>query len=306
MAKKTFKFDKLVQQAEQQNQQSLEYIRENIEIDEEFQKFIPPLLDDEYRQLEENIKAEGCRDALIVWEREGRYILIDGHNRYNICTTYNLPFRVQIERFDDAETAKDWMINNQLGKRNVTEETKAYLRGLQYKQEKRRIGGTGANQYNKAEGASPERTAERLAEQHKVSEKTIRSDEKFADAIDRLTEDNEQLKWDLLNKKLKFSKVQLVNMADNEYLPLLGQELVKGYSFSEALRKAKSAFATEHEKPVNNENKIPEESYQQLSGQLKTDILTMLDNAIVQKDVQALASVKKMLGKLEKLIGKSL
>ena len=35
-------------------------IRETLRIDEEFEKLIPPLTDEEYRQLEENIVLEGA------------------------------------------------------------------------------------------------------------------------------------------------------------------------------------------------------------------------------------------------------
>ena len=53
----------------------------NLKIDPEFQNQIPPLTDDEYRQLEENILKEGkLLSPLIVWNNT----LVDGHNRYTI------------------------------------------------------------------------------------------------------------------------------------------------------------------------------------------------------------------------------
>lgn len=39
------------------------------------------------------------------------------------------------------------MCRNQLGRRNLTDEQKSYLRGRQYEAEKMSQGGTGANQY---------------------------------------------------------------------------------------------------------------------------------------------------------------
>ena len=51
----------------------------NLKIDPEFQNQIPPLTDDEYKQLEENILKEGkLLSPLIVWNNT----LVDGHNRY--------------------------------------------------------------------------------------------------------------------------------------------------------------------------------------------------------------------------------
>lgn len=53
----------------------------NLKIDPEFQNQIPPLTDDEYKQLEENILKEGkLLSPLIVWNNT----LVDGHNRYAI------------------------------------------------------------------------------------------------------------------------------------------------------------------------------------------------------------------------------
>ena len=69
----------------------------NLKIDPEFQNQIPPLTDDEYKQLEENILKEGkLLSPLIVWNN----ILVDGHNRYAILqkhpeiyfSTMPLPF----------------------------------------------------------------------------------------------------------------------------------------------------------------------------------------------------------------------
>ena len=53
----------------------------NLKIDPEFQSQIPPLTDDEFKQLEENILKEGkLLSSLIVWGNT----LVDGHNRYEI------------------------------------------------------------------------------------------------------------------------------------------------------------------------------------------------------------------------------
>ena len=53
----------------------------NLKIDPEFQSQIPPLTDDEFKQLEENILKEGkLISPLIVWNNT----LVDGHNRYAI------------------------------------------------------------------------------------------------------------------------------------------------------------------------------------------------------------------------------
>ena len=53
----------------------------NITINQVLQSYIDPLTASEYAALERSLLAEGCRDALVLWND----VLIDGHNRYAIC-----------------------------------------------------------------------------------------------------------------------------------------------------------------------------------------------------------------------------
>lgn len=92
-------------------------------INPEFKALIPPLSPDEYSQLEKNIIADGCREPLITWGN----ILVDGHNRYEICTKHGLPFTTVEKDFADDSAAKLWMIDNQKGRRNLTDGWKYQL-----------------------------------------------------------------------------------------------------------------------------------------------------------------------------------
>lgn len=176
----------------------------------ELKSYIPPLLADEIRQLEQNILEQGCREALIVWKKGNEFILVDGHNRHSICQKYGIDYQVEIKEFSDIEAVKDFMINNQLGKRNVTEEVKSYLRGLQYKNEKQRQGGSGSNQFSKVESLTTfQKTSEKLAQEHRVSEKTIRNDEKFVKNLETFVGNDSDLKWKILNKQALISKSDL-------------------------------------------------------------------------------------------------
>lgn len=89
-----------------------------LSIDAEFKQLIPALSEEEYQQLEQNIITEGCRDALVVWQDHNT--LIDGHNRYEICTRHNLPYRTIERAFDSREDVIVWIIQNQFGRRNLT------------------------------------------------------------------------------------------------------------------------------------------------------------------------------------------
>lgn len=92
-------------------------------IDEEFARLIPPLTKEEFAQLEENCVSEGIRDALITWNGT----LIDGHNRLKIATEHDLPFEEKEMHFKDKDEAKLWIIDNQLGKRNLIPYDKVLL-----------------------------------------------------------------------------------------------------------------------------------------------------------------------------------
>jgi ParB family chromosome partitioning protein len=84
-------------------------------IDSEFKALIPPLAPEELAQLEANILADGCRDPLVTWQG----ILIDGHNRFAICSKHGLTFQTVEREFADRQDAELWMIGNQMGRRNL-------------------------------------------------------------------------------------------------------------------------------------------------------------------------------------------
>jgi len=79
---------------------------------------IPPLSDEERNQLEQNILFKRkCRDAIILWGD----IIIDGHNRYEICVEHGIQFEIIQMDFPSRSEAKIWILDNQLGRRNLTE-----------------------------------------------------------------------------------------------------------------------------------------------------------------------------------------
>lgn len=193
-------------------------IRKNIIILEELRSLIPPLSDDEFKQLETNILEHGCQNPLQLWqvnktllniphttEDEIAYILIDGHNRYKICSAHNLPFEIYQLSFDSIKEAKDYMINLQLGRRNLSPTQIAYFRGLRYNNEKADKNenlskGQNVPSKEKAERIaenspkgqnvlSENSTAERLAEEYKVNAKTIKRDAEFAKGLEKLSPD---------------------------------------------------------------------------------------------------------------------
>ena len=109
----------------------MEEIQE-LKIDEELKNLISPLYAREFAQLEENILINGCLNPIITWKG----IIIDGHNRYNICKRHNIPFHTMELHFEDKNEIIVWMCKNQLGRRNISDETRKYLIGKLYQTEK--------------------------------------------------------------------------------------------------------------------------------------------------------------------------
>ena len=170
----------------------------NLKIDSEFQSQIPPLTDDEFKQLEENILKEGkLLSPLIVWNNT----LVDGHNRYAILQKHpEIYFSTMPLPFESRGEVLAWICKNQLGRRNLTPEQKKFLIGKQYSVEHRKPGGNGNNQYTATTQEAvqeelcqidtiPPTSAEasirkQIAERNNVSESYVARSEKFMRGVE--------------------------------------------------------------------------------------------------------------------------
>lgn len=160
-----------------------------ITIDHVFAGYIPSLSDEELSQLEANlVESGGARDPLVVWRNGGKDILMDGHNRYEICTRLDLPYEVEPLEFASRDEAADWIDRNQLGRRNLSRQDYKLLLGRRYNRAKKSVGGDGTNQHSEQCGqtARKARTAEKLAKEHGVDEKTVRRAGQFQAAAGKL------------------------------------------------------------------------------------------------------------------------
>lgn len=155
-----------------------------VRIDEDFRKMLPQLAAEELAELEASILSEGIREPLVVWRETG--ILIDGHNRLKIAEKHDLPYQTQELAFADREAVRDWIINNQLGRRNLTPEAFALLLGMKYNREKQQ--GKRTDLTSAQSGQKSKETSERIAEEHKVSKNTVRRAGKFAEDLEAVEE----------------------------------------------------------------------------------------------------------------------
>ena len=191
----------------------------NILIDSEFQALIPPLSAEERAQLEANLLADGCRDPLVVWVQpapapgahkcyahdeskcdlvpeddvwhcrhcehnpaQQDYVLIDGHNRYEICTRNGIEYGIEEMLFDSREAVMDWMDANQLGRRNITPDQFTLLLGRRYNRAKKAHGGDRKTSESRDQ-IEPLKTADKLAAEHGVSPATVKRAGQYAEAV---------------------------------------------------------------------------------------------------------------------------
>lgn len=93
-----------------------------MKIDPEFRDLIPPLSDEERAGLEADIVRDGrATTPLVVWNSPDGFVLLDGHNRYEICCKHKLPHtRTDApEWVNTRDDAMLWIIDNQANRRNL-------------------------------------------------------------------------------------------------------------------------------------------------------------------------------------------
>ena len=140
-----------------------------LRVDHEFETKIPPLTEEEFRNLEQSILAAGeMYSPIIVWNGT----VVDGHNRYNILKKHpELKYSVKEMEFANRGEALNWICRNQLGRRNLTPMQKKYLIGLQYKAQKMSHGGDrrkASESNDKNNHLKQETTRQRLAKEPEV------------------------------------------------------------------------------------------------------------------------------------------
>ena len=206
---------------------------QHLTIDPEFQGTIPPLQEEELKQLEENILTDGVViNPLIVWDG----VIVDGHNRYRILQKHpEIQFTTYEKKFPDRYAAIAWICKNQLGRRNLTPQQFKYLIGLQYEAEKCSSNYNG-NRFTSLDKSrcvqnehtyKPERTAERIARENNLSGSYVRRAEHFAKGVDAAEKVAPGIKQEILSGSIKPTEkaVAAIAKAPPEERPALVQQL---------------------------------------------------------------------------------
>ena len=262
-------------------------------IDPEFRDKIPPLTEDEFSLLEENILSDGAVfSPLIVWDGT----ILDGHNRYEIIQKHpELTYAVHKLSFANRYEALSWICKNQLGRRNLTPQQKKYLIGQRYEAEKQADAFHG-NQHTASDESGADKkcphqnsrhvTQSRIAKETNTSASYVREAGTFAKGVDAAEEALPGIKQEILTGTIKptASAVAAVAKADPEERLRLAADLKK--SKDDKGKKTRPAY---HKAPPTTSRKAEMQRIAEISAEMERDkapsteenVLCSLDGEIV-------------------------
>ncbi len=262
-------------------------------IDPEFRDKIPPLTEDEFTLLEENILSDGAVfSPLIVWDGT----ILDGHNRYEIIQKHpELTYAVHKVSFANRYEAISWICKHQLGRRNLTPQQKKYLIGQRYEAEKQADAFHG-NQHTLSDESGADKkcphqnsrhvTQSRIAKETNTSASYVREAGTFAKGVDAAEEALPGIKQEILTGTIKptASAVAAVAKADPEERLRLAADLKK--SKDDKGKKTRPAY---HKAPPTTSRKAEMQRIAEISAEMERDkapsteenVLCSLDGEIV-------------------------
>lgn len=179
----------------------------DLTVDKEFEELLPVLLPEELENLENGILQHGMLDPIKIWQEPdtGKWIIIDGHNRYNILKKHNIDWHYWqdykiMDELETREDVKQWMLEQQLGRRNLSDAEKyeivqKFKSVFQKKaKENQSLGGKGLANLPKVD------TRKEMSKAVGVSEGTYRK----LDYI--MQSDNEEIKQQVREKNISIEK----------------------------------------------------------------------------------------------------
>jgi len=198
-----------------------------LKIDETIRRVLMPLRDDERALLEQSVIAEGIRDPLVAWNRNGEYVLLDGHHRYQLAHKHGLTFSTIGLQFNSYEEAIQWVLQNQLARRNLTDEQRTIVIGRYYNMLKR----APHRPADKGDKLSPlaesGKTAEQVATVFGVDSRTVYRAAEFADAFEQLESVSPDAARRVESGEVKDAKTMLPKI-EPDLLPKVAERIARG------------------------------------------------------------------------------
>ena len=169
---------KPVENIEEETEKIAASITAEFRIDPEFKSLMPPLDAVARRELKLRLQKEGCRDKLVVCKLDDQYVLLDGHNRYEICKGEEpeISFETTEISISNRTDAKIWIVKNQKGRRNLNESQRAMLAvtlEALYAEEAKHRQGTRTDLGQKLDKREAGRSAKKAADDMGVSHQTV-------------------------------------------------------------------------------------------------------------------------------------
>lgn len=223
----------------------------DLTVDKEFEDLLPVLTPEESEKLENSILQYGMLDPIKIWQEPDtdEWIIIDGHNRYNILIKHNIEWHYWqdykiMDELKTREDVKQWMLEQQLGRRNLTE-TERYEIVQKFKdffqkkaKENQSSGGKGLTNLSKVN------TRKEMAKATGVSEGTYNKLDKI------MQSDNEEIKQKVREKELSIDKAyQMVKNQNPTEKELItpGQKIIEFDKRMNEIDREISSLRTERE-----------------------------------------------------------
>lgn len=187
----------------------------DIKINYDFENLLPKQTADQFRQMEENMIAEGgAHDPLIIWD--GHDVLLDGHHRMRVLKAHpELSWYPKYVSLTDEDDAKEWIIKKAIGERNLTPIQQEDLTGQLLDMRKGRRGGTaqrgnnGRYQKSQNETSGKADVAQEIADELGIARSSVyraADTHHGLDAIDAVIPGS---KNEILSGKLPYQKAEI-------------------------------------------------------------------------------------------------
>jgi len=146
---------------------------------------LPATDEEEFQQLKEDIEEKGLLSSLVVTNNKD---VVDGHRRYRAAVELGFEtVSVKNMNFADGDAVKEFMLSNQLTRRNLPPEERRRLIGTWYNLRKKKPCRPEKSEDKVPETSTfspPEKTADKIAKEQKVSSATVRAAAKEVSFLD--------------------------------------------------------------------------------------------------------------------------
>lgn len=185
-----------------------EVARQVIKIDPDFASIWGDLEGEAYEGLKAEIKADGIRDPLVIWNPNNDFILVDGHNRLRVAKELHLnAVPVSYKVFKDKAEAATWIFAHQVNRRNATDGQKAIAYGLIRKEYAEEAKESKKRKPESVRENSPKQNYEDNRTRHRAAQAVGLSDWKARQADYILDYASEEQKEDLRSGKKDLKEV---------------------------------------------------------------------------------------------------